>query len=64
MKFPYERQTISPLKEVPKHRELRQMVDAINVFLARVRESTERNGFLLPMPLTNCVLPGGDAYQC
>jgi signal transduction histidine kinase len=42
MKFPYERQTISPLKEVPKHRELRQMVDAINVFLARVRESTER----------------------
>ena len=33
---------LSPLKEVPKHRELRHMVDAINVFLARVRESTER----------------------
>lgn len=33
---------LSPLKEVPKHKELRQMVDAINLFLARVRESTER----------------------
>lgn len=33
---------LSPLKEVPKHVELRQMVDAINVFLAKVRESTER----------------------
>ncbi|MBH1449344.1 hypothetical protein I5U30_14770 [Stenotrophomonas maltophilia] len=33
---------LSPLKEVPKHIELRQMVDAINVFLAKVRESTER----------------------
>lgn len=33
---------LSPLKAVPKHRELRQMVDAVNVFLARVRESTER----------------------
>ncbi|TPG57581.1 sensor histidine kinase [Ewingella americana] len=33
---------LSPLKAVPKHMELRQMVDAINVFLARVRESTER----------------------
>lgn len=33
---------LSPLKAVPKHRELRQMVDAANVFLARVRESTER----------------------
>lgn len=33
---------LSPLKEVPEHRELRQMVDAINVFLARVRESAER----------------------
>lgn len=33
---------ISPLKAVPKHRELRQIVDAINIFLARVRESTER----------------------
>ncbi|KFC09289.1 integral membrane sensor signal transduction histidine kinase [Trabulsiella guamensis ATCC 49490] len=33
---------LSPLKAVPKHMELRQMVDAINVFLARLRESTER----------------------
>ncbi|MEQ9867748.1 ATP-binding protein [Pectobacterium odoriferum] len=33
---------LSPLKEVPKHRELRQMVDAIHIFLARVRESAER----------------------
>lgn len=33
---------LSPLKEVPKHRELRQMVNAINVFLARLRKSTER----------------------
>ncbi|SEL09653.1 Signal transduction histidine kinase [Kosakonia sacchari] len=33
---------LSPLKAVPKHMELRQMVDAVNVFLARVRESTER----------------------
>ncbi len=33
---------LSPLKAVPKHRELRQMVDAINDFLARVRESAER----------------------
>jgi len=33
---------LSPLKAVPKHSELRQMVDAINGFLARVRESTER----------------------
>lgn len=33
---------LSPLKAMPKHRELRQMVDAINVFLARVRESAER----------------------
>ncbi|SCC20242.1 Signal transduction histidine kinase [Kosakonia oryzendophytica] len=33
---------LSPLKEVPKHRELRQMVDAVNGFLTRVRESTER----------------------
>ncbi|WP_299998306.1 HAMP domain-containing sensor histidine kinase [uncultured Cedecea sp.] len=33
---------LSPLKEVPRQRELRQMVDAINVFLARVRESSER----------------------
>lgn len=33
---------ISPLKELPKHIELHQMVDAINVFLSRVRESTER----------------------
>lgn len=33
---------LSPLKEVPEHRELRQMVVAINVFLARVRESAER----------------------
>ncbi|GLX54727.1 two-component sensor histidine kinase [Pectobacterium carotovorum subsp. carotovorum] len=33
---------ISPLKAVPKHKELRQIVDAINIFLARVRESTER----------------------
>ncbi|WP_240223308.1 sensor histidine kinase [Rheinheimera hassiensis] len=33
---------LSPLKDGPKHMELRQMVDAINVFLARVRESTER----------------------
>ncbi|WP_225085174.1 sensor histidine kinase [Pectobacterium colocasium] len=33
---------LSPLKAVPKHMELRQMVDAINIFLARVRESTER----------------------
>ncbi|MEJ8323754.1 ATP-binding protein [Kosakonia sacchari] len=33
---------LSPLKAVPKHRELRQMVDAVNGFLARVRESTER----------------------
>ncbi|EOL9003321.1 sensor histidine kinase [Cronobacter turicensis] len=33
---------LSPLKEVPRHRELRQMVDAINEFLARVREGAER----------------------
>ncbi|WP_339531403.1 MULTISPECIES: sensor histidine kinase [unclassified Pseudomonas] len=33
---------LSPLKAVPKHKELRQIVDAINIFLARVRESTER----------------------
>jgi len=33
---------LSPLKAVPKHRELRQMVDAVNGFLARVRESSER----------------------
>ncbi|WP_256853645.1 HAMP domain-containing sensor histidine kinase [Pantoea sp. Fr+CA_20] len=33
---------LSPLKAVPKHRELRQMVDAVNGFLDRVRESTER----------------------
>jgi len=33
---------LSPLKAVPRHRELRQMVDAINDFLARVRESAER----------------------
>ncbi|MEI7265948.1 sensor histidine kinase [Pectobacterium versatile] len=33
---------ISPLKVVPKHKELRQIVDAINIFLASVRESTER----------------------
>ncbi|HDC4479762.1 TPA: HAMP domain-containing histidine kinase, partial [Enterobacter asburiae] len=33
---------LSPLKAVPGHRELRQMVDAINDFLARVRESAER----------------------
>lgn len=33
---------LSPLKAVPKHRELRQMVNAVNGFLARVRESTER----------------------
>ncbi|WP_449544371.1 sensor histidine kinase [Lelliottia amnigena] len=33
---------LSPLKSVPKHLELHQMVDAINVFLARLRESTER----------------------
>lgn len=33
---------LTPLKAVPRHRELRQMVDAINDFLARVRESAER----------------------
>ncbi|MFW0700270.1 sensor histidine kinase [Pantoea sp. R13S299] len=33
---------LSPLKEVPKHMELRQMVDATNLFLARVRESSAR----------------------
>ncbi len=33
---------LSSLKEVPKHLELRQMVDATNLFLARVRESSER----------------------
>ena len=33
---------LSPLKAVPRHKELRQMVDAINDFLARVRESAER----------------------
>ena len=33
---------LSPLKEVPKHMELRQMVDATNLFLARVRESSDR----------------------
>ncbi|WP_248725566.1 sensor histidine kinase [Enterobacter cloacae] len=33
---------LSPLKAVPTHRELSQMVNAINQFLARVRESTER----------------------
>ncbi len=33
---------LSPLKAVPKHRELHQMVDAVNGFLARVRESSER----------------------
>lgn len=42
MKLRYARLTISPLKAVPRHRELRQMVDAINDFLARVRESAER----------------------
>lgn len=30
------------LKNVPKYRALRQMVDTIDVFLARVRESTQR----------------------
>jgi hypothetical protein len=45
MKLRYARRTISPFKAVPKHRELRQMVDAINDFLARVRESAERAGF-------------------
>ncbi|WP_421671686.1 sensor histidine kinase [Rahnella sp. EDr1-12] len=33
---------LSPLKEVPKHMELRQMVDATNLFLARVQESSDR----------------------
>ncbi|MBW4199813.1 sensor histidine kinase [Enterobacter cloacae subsp. cloacae] len=33
---------LSPLNAVPTHRELSQMVNAINQFLARVRESTER----------------------
>ncbi|MDT3411830.1 sensor histidine kinase [Kosakonia cowanii] len=33
---------LSPLNAVPKHKELRQMVNAINDFLARLRESTER----------------------
>jgi len=33
---------LSPLKAVPRHRELRHTVDAINDFLARVRESAER----------------------
>ena len=33
---------LSPLNAVPKHKELRQMVDAINDFLARLRKSTER----------------------
>ncbi|WP_339484665.1 sensor histidine kinase [Pseudomonas sivasensis] len=33
---------LSPLKAIPKHKELRQIVDAINIFLVRVRESTER----------------------
>ncbi|MGJ0479861.1 sensor histidine kinase [Pantoea agglomerans] len=33
---------LSPLKQVPKHIELRQMVDATNLFLARVRESSAR----------------------
>ncbi|MEO9400388.1 sensor histidine kinase [Enterobacter cloacae complex sp. 2024EL-00719] len=33
---------LSPLKAVLRHRELRQTVDAINDFLARVRESAER----------------------
>lgn len=33
---------LSPLKEVPKHMELRQMVDATNLFLASVRESSAR----------------------
>ena len=46
---------LSPLKAVPRHRELRQTVDAINDFLAEVRESAEREKCLLPMPLTNCV---------
>jgi hypothetical protein len=64
MKFPYERQTISPLKEVPKHRELRQMVDAINVFLARVRESTERERVFIADAAHELRTPCGDAYQC
>ncbi|WP_431356151.1 hybrid sensor histidine kinase/response regulator [Enterobacter asburiae] len=38
---------LSPLKAVPGHRELRQMVDAINDFLARVRESAERERVLI-----------------
>lgn len=42
MKFHCARRTISPLKAVPRHRELRQTVDAINDFLAVVRESAER----------------------
>lgn len=33
---------LSPLKEGPKQIELRQMVDATNLFLARVRASSER----------------------
>lgn len=33
---------LSPLKAVPRHTELRQTVDAINDFLARVRDSAER----------------------
>ena len=38
---------LSPLKAVPQHSELRQMVDAINDFLARVRESTERERIII-----------------
>ncbi|EOI5718161.1 sensor histidine kinase [Cronobacter dublinensis] len=33
---------LSPLNAMPAQRELRQMVDAINDFLARLREATER----------------------
>ncbi|KNC88487.1 sensor histidine kinase [Trabulsiella odontotermitis] len=33
---------LSPIKAVPKHRELRHMVDAVNGLLARVREGAER----------------------
>jgi signal transduction histidine kinase len=63
MKLRYARRTISPLRAVPKHRELRQMVDAINDFLARVRESAERERVFIADAAHELRTPRGDAHQ-
>lgn len=54
---------LSPLKAVPKHRELRQMVDAINDFLARVRESAERERVFIADAAHELRTPRSDAHQ-